>query len=352
MRAYFFCLVSLLALTCPAIAVQTPVGFNISLQEPAQVQLPASTYAAGSFQAGTWNRLDITGTAIPLVDVNNSPTAVTVEASSWWQHPYPQMSIPTLFGDDELLLGGGFLIHDPGASYDISGLAPGDYALFTYALNYGWSVGASLTVQGVSLDFWSSGSSPSSPVPFTEGYPHRIHRFTVQQGQVVHVSAIVLMGEEPVRIQGFQIVPIDALHNIQFCDGVANSTGSSARMVLTGSSSVQANNLQLGVRHLPPNQIGYFVVSRDPGTGLIPLGSQGNLCIGGNIGRHNRAWEVLFSGSTGTALMNVNLTDIPQPTGPISILPIESLYWQFWYRDMNPNSTSNFSDAYRIGFIH
>ncbi len=349
MKIYLLLLVSLLALTCPTAVAQTPTGFNIALQDGSQIQVPPASYPAGSVQTGTWNR--IVSTAVtPLVDVNNNPTPVTIGSTSWSFGPYGHYDLPATFGDDALLLDSGFLATDPGMTLSLSGLAAGDYVLYSYFTVWGFSAGSWMDVQGVWIDFPSNGSGFGGE--FVEGSTHLIHNINVQPGQTINVNVGILLGEDPIRFHGFQIIPVDALHKVHFCDSQVNSTGSEANMIFGGSSSVQADDLQLGADNLPPNQFGYFLVSWDPGIGIIPPGSQGNLCVGGNIGRHNRAGEVLFSGTNGSVLMDVSLTDIPQPTGPISIMPGEYWHWQYWYRDTNPSNTSNFSDAYRIGFTN
>ncbi len=348
MKASLFHLAFLLLLTCPAIAAQTPVGFNIALQDSSQIGVPAPTYTAGSFQTGIWSRV-VTPSATALMDVDGNPTTTTLHNAYWPQGSYGHDDLPGTFGDDALLYDSGFEIWDPGTTFTLHDLPPGDYLLYTYFTSPGATFGGSISIQGASSGF------PSHIYDFdgnfVEGTSHFIHNISVLPGQDIDMSMILYFGADSVRIHGFQVVPAEALHEVHYCNSQINSTGSMANMALIGSSSISSNNLQLGVRDLPANQFGYFIVSSDPGTGITPPGSQGNLCIGGSVGRHNRMGEVLFSGAAGVVLMDVDLTNIPQPTGPVSVMPGESWHWQYWTRDNNPGNTSNFSDAYRIGFV-
>jgi hypothetical protein len=41
---------------------------------------------------------------------------------------------------------------------------------------------------------------------------------------------------------------------------------------------------------------------------------------------------------------------IPLGTGPVAILPGETWNFQAWYRDLNPGTTSNFTDGISITF--
>ncbi len=287
----------------------------------------------------------------PLVDTDGDATSVTFVAENTAGGYWPG-DLPTTFGDDELLLDQSFGASEggPSADFTLIGLEPGDYTMYVYALQgSNCPFSSSVSVKNQSQGLYLCGTFSGT---FAEGQTHRIFHFNVQPGENISMGLDVQFGDGSAIIQGFQIIPDDSLHKTLFCDGAVNSTGTMANMIFGGTSSVQANDLQLGVRNLPINQFGYFIVGVDPGTGSIPPGSQGNLCLGGVIGRHNRLGEVLFSGPTGTVLMDVDLSNVPQPAGPISIMPGENWHWQFWYRDNNPGSTSNFSDAYRIGFAN
>ena len=131
----------------------------------------------------------------------------------------------------------------------------------------------------------------------------------------------------------------------------ANSSGEFARIFAGGSPVAQANELTLRVDRLPTHQAGFFLVSGAQGLTAMPGGSQGNLCLGGGIGRLNRGpGEVFSSGSAGSATVSIDLTDLPMPMGSGPIQAGQTRYFQAWYRDVNPGATSNFTAGVRVRF--
>ena len=84
---------------------------------------------------------------------------------------------------------------------------------------------------------------------------------------------------------------------------------------------------------------------------MNPAGSQGNLCLAGAIGRFVGPGEIQSSGSTGTISLDIDLTQLPQPTGTVVVSMGETWSFQLWHRDIVAgNSTSNFTDGLRITF--
>ena len=81
----------------------------------------------------------------------------------------------------------------------------------------------------------------------------------------------------------------------------------------------------------------------------MPGGSQGNLCLGGNIGRFVN--QVQNTGPNGRFDTIVDTQAIP--TTPVAAIQIgETWNFQAWFRDVLPNGTptSNFTHAVRIQF--
>lgn len=131
---------------------------------------------------------------------------------------------------------------------------------------------------------------------------------------------------------------------VPVCDGAPNSAGAGATLAMLGSASIAQNDLRLAVDDLPQNSLGYFLTSRSAFTLVNPGGAQGNLCIASlEMGRY--ANQVLDSGATGRVEMAVDLTAIPLAGVLVLGQGNEVWYWQYWYRDQNPTSTSNFSAA-------
>jgi hypothetical protein len=129
---------------------------------------------------------------------------------------------------------------------------------------------------------------------------------------------------------------------------IANSTGWPALINATGTDMLAANDLGLEARSLPTQTFGFFIVSRTPASVLNPGGSQGRLCLGGAIGRYQN--QVQNSGALGMIAMPVNTNALPSPTGPIAAAVGEQWFFQAWYRDANPTSTSNFTDTVAVTF--
>ncbi len=122
-----------------------------------------------------------------------------------------------------------------------------------------------------------------------------------------------------------------------------NSTGQKARLYAIGSRVVTDNKLELIATQLPQNQIALFLVSDTeafvPGAG----GGDGNLCLGGSIGRFS---QVLNSGTGSVVSVTVDLAQLPTDP-PHSVVAGETWRFQCWYRD---SSTSNFTPGLRIKF--
>jgi len=128
---------------------------------------------------------------------------------------------------------------------------------------------------------------------------------------------------------------------------VANSTGQSAVISACGKDLADGGFFMLHASDLPPNEFGYFLVSATQGFVTNPGGSQGDLCLGGKIGRF--AKQVASSGPTGKLAIRVDLTSIPT-TPPHTVVAGETWNFQAWFRDNNGGPTSNFTDAVSVTF--
>ena len=130
---------------------------------------------------------------------------------------------------------------------------------------------------------------------------------------------------------------------------VPNSTGLPGAVRILGSTSTAVNDLMVSATSVPANSFGFFLASTTQGT-LFPIpNSQGVLCLGGEIGR-SVGGGVLGSGPGGAFHAAVDLNAMPQPNGPVAVQPGETWHFQAWHRDVNPNVTSNFTDAVFVTF--
>ncbi len=135
------------------------------------------------------------------------------------------------------------------------------------------------------------------------------------------------------------------------CLGQPNSTGAAATISVAGSNVVGANQTALVATRLPANTVGYFLSARAAAQTPLPGFGQGLLCLAAPIGRHNRPGEVLTSGVTGRFVLQLELADIPTPTGTVAVLAGETWHFQAWYRDTNPTPTSNLTSGVRVLFL-
>lgn len=135
-----------------------------------------------------------------------------------------------------------------------------------------------------------------------------------------------------------------------FCGpAVPNTTGLPSEILATGS--FMANDVMLRATQLPPFTFGFFITSMTESFVMNPNGSQGNLCLGGDIGRFVGPGEIQSSGANGTISIDVDLNELPQPTGTVVVTAGETWSFQLWHRDIVSGiGTSNFTDGLRITF--
>ncbi len=81
---------------------------------------------------------------------------------------------------------------------------------------------------------------------------------------------------------------------------------------------------------------------------MLP-GSQGNLCLGGGLGRH--AKQIAKTDAAGDLVIDLDLTRLPRPGGTHSVAAGETWNFQAWFRDKNPGPSSNFTDGIEIVFF-
>ncbi|MEM8712674.1 MAG: S8 family serine peptidase, partial [Planctomycetota bacterium] len=134
-----------------------------------------------------------------------------------------------------------------------------------------------------------------------------------------------------------------------YCSSNINSSGSVAAITSIGTDQRSENNLTVRGSQMPGSTVGFFLVSPTAGFAANPGGSQGNLCLGGAVGRYSAT--VLSSGATGSFQLALNLAAVPTPTGTASVSAGSTWRWQAWFRDaVGGVPTSNFTDGLRVRF--
>lgn len=142
-------------------------------------------------------------------------------------------------------------------------------------------------------------------------------------------------------------VPGDPSIGTNYCTAVPNSSGAAAVTSAAGSAAVVDQDFTLVAQNLPANQFGYFVVSATQGLIINPGGSQGHLCLAGQMGRFVAG--VQNSGTLGEISYMVNLNGLPNPVS-VAVQPGDTWNFTAWFRDQNPSTTSNFSDGLAVTF--
>ena len=133
-----------------------------------------------------------------------------------------------------------------------------------------------------------------------------------------------------------------ALLGTSYCGpAVANSSGMPGVIRAFGLIDASANDTFLTAYQLPYDLFGYFLVSRTQGS-FMPPGSQGFICLGGDIGRYDGD---VGEGPSFTS--QIDLTSMPV-NPPQAALPGETWNFQAWYRDVG--STNNFTDAVSVTY--
>jgi hypothetical protein len=138
---------------------------------------------------------------------------------------------------------------------------------------------------------------------------------------------------------------------VGYCGVIANSTGQRAAIGATGSASVGANSFGLQASDLPVGSFAFFLTSRTQGFVVAPGSSQGNLCLGGAIGRFVGPGQVQQADGTGSIALQLDLSTQPTPTGPVLVSAGETWSFQAWHRDTVAGAaTSNFTGGLAVRF--
>ncbi|MFT7679953.1 MAG: hypothetical protein ACI8QC_003958 [Planctomycetota bacterium] len=133
-----------------------------------------------------------------------------------------------------------------------------------------------------------------------------------------------------------------------YCTANGNSASAGGAVIsANGTPNVNANDLSFQVTAMPFNQVGYFLMSQSQGFVQNFSGSQGNLCLGSPILRFNTS--ILDSGPFGFVQFAVDSNSLPNNA---VFMAGDSWNFQMWFRDNNPNQTSNTTAGINVTFCN
>jgi hypothetical protein len=136
----------------------------------------------------------------------------------------------------------------------------------------------------------------------------------------------------------------------QYGYGNPNSTGDRSFLTMYGDRSTTALKT-LRASALPAASFGFFICGPNFNNVPNPGGSEGVLLVGGSIGRYVAAGQIKSSGANGSFSLEVDPTDLPQPTGSIAVTAGEVWQFQAWHRDSSGGvATSNFTNGVTMLF--
>ncbi len=177
------------------------------------------------------------------------------------------------------------------------------------------------------------------------GFGNRVAGAISDDGSVLAGGTLTVNGQ--LVANRLELSPLGSSYCL---DAVPNSSGCPGRMSASGSLDITNQNLTLTAEYLPTQVVGFFLAARAPGLIPFPGASQGNLCLSGGIGRLNGSGQIQNSGGVGSISLALDLSALPTAQGPTTAIAGETWYFQAWHRDMNPATTSNFTDALAVTF--
>jgi hypothetical protein len=165
---------------------------------------PSSSFGGAAGQVGFWNAYpDNVSQSFPLQDIAGASTGVTITAtglggSGGWNNPVNTGDFNLLLNDAQQV-GNNF-------SYTLSGLNPGPYLLYTYAVKPNSQFGEAFTT--VSGSITSNPQRAAGTMPgnqFVLGVTHTVHEVDVTAG----ILRLQVEGPWPnAYVNGFQIVAV------------------------------------------------------------------------------------------------------------------------------------------------
>ena len=139
---------------------------------------------------------------------------------------------------------------------------------------------------------------------------------------------------------------------LPYCTAADTSLGAPATLAAYGSTEGDRNAVELRASDLPLNTFGFFLNSLDQGFVPGVGGTQGNLCLGGSIGRYVGTGEIGLSGAAGSIFLTLDPAQTPTPAvGFVSVQAGQTWNFQCWFRDVAAGQlTANLTPGVEIQF--
>jgi uncharacterized protein (TIGR03790 family) len=138
--------------------------------------------------------------------------------------------------------------------------------------------------------------------------------------------------------------PATCVSPTTYCTSTPNSSGASAFIASSGSTSIGANDLVLEAYQLPPNKLGIFIFGAN--ATQTPL-ANGFLCVGAPFQRLG----VTQSGLFGDVQQALDFAAPPFSTTPGAVMTGATRRFQLWYRDPAAGGGfSNLTDGLSVTF--
>ncbi len=128
-----------------------------------------------------------------------------------------------------------------------------------------------------------------------------------------------------------------------------NSTGRTGKIRVFGDPVIGADEVTLQAVDLPANVMGLFFAGRVEINPVAVSGSEGVLCIGGDLGRYKGMNQICYTSDSGQ--MELGISPLSLPTSTVSIPAVAGETWMFqgWHRDNRDGVlTSDFTSAREV----
>jgi len=330
-------------------------NFNLDVGANQSAPMPSVSYGAGANQPGQWFGVGTTAqTPVGLLDIQGNPTGASITPTGGFGDFF--VGNPVWNGDDGLLMEdatdvGGLWQGAPGGSitWTVSGLLPGDYEIYTYALAPDFPA-----VYSTRVDVVGGAGGPQILSGNWTGSPHVLgqsfarHTIAVTTGQTVTIITDDpgTLANNLATVNGFQFKYTPGEIGTPYCFGdgsgtvcpcgntsapgagvgCLNSLGQGGRIVARGIASIASDSVVLTGSGMPNSSALYFQGTVQQSAGLGVVFGDGIRCAGGTIIRLGTK-----TNTSGTSSYPVGADPLVSVRGLVSVPGTRT--YQCWYRN-------------------